>query len=154
MINFWSKLKHKFCSKYNSIHNLPIYNWNQIHKTSDFGYLLKNYEKVQHDGLNELWIKIYDEYIKEFGLSKEYQNILKLKINIAKQKADYIVTSDRVKLNFIALDEAKLKEIETKEAPDTFRKTLMHIEKSQGVKMNDKQLSVYEFYHYINNING
>jgi len=153
-MKFLNNLYHRFCKKYTSIHNLPIYNWNKIHETGDLGYLFLEYKKSDFKGLIHLWDSIYSEYIKEFGLSKEYKEILKLKVNIAKQKADYISTGDRIKLNFIALDESRLQEIEKKEPKQSIHKTLMHIEKAQGVRITDKNTTVYEFYNYINNING
>jgi len=153
-MKFLNNLYHRFCKKYTSIHNLPIYNWNKIHETGDLGYLFLEYKKSDFKGLIHLWDSIYSEYIKEFGLSKEYKEILKLKVNIAKQKADYIHSRDRIKLNFIALDESRLQEIEKKEPKQSIHKTLMHIEKAQGVRITDKNTTVYEFYNYINNING
>lgn len=153
-MKFLNNLYHRFCRKYTSIHNLPIYNWNKIHETGDLGYLFLKYKKSDFNGLIQLWEVIYSEYIKEFGLSKDFKDILKLKVNIAKQKAEFIETGDRIKLNFIALDENRLKEIEKSEPKQSFYKTLMHIEKSQGVRLTDKTTTVYEFYNYINNLNG
>ena len=54
---------------YSSIDDLPQWNWVQIHKTGNLGYIkkLENYRNIKIDNslvLEQLWLQIYDEYLK------------------------------------------------------------------------------------------
>ena len=69
-------------SYYLSIDELPIYNWNKIFETSDLDYLKKNNnKKVKEEFLVELWVKLQNEYLDEFGL----ESIFKQKLEIQKK---------------------------------------------------------------------
>ncbi len=103
-----------------------------------------------HKSLELLWETIYDEYLMEFGLSKDYKQVMKLKKSIALQKADYIEKEDRILLNFIAADEIALKDLyERTKNSVTFRKSLEFIEKKQGVKQNLRKITVGEYFSYL-----
>ena len=63
---------------YNSIENLPIYNFNKIGETGDLKYLLKNESaKVSIDILEETYSKILTEYLDataKFGNNSQLYN--------------------------------------------------------------------------------
>ena len=82
LFNKYAKnLQHKPASVYSSIDDLPQWNWVQIHKTGNLAYIKKldTYRKLDQDSsstLEQIWLNIYDEYLEEFGLSKEYKELL------------------------------------------------------------------------------
>ncbi len=144
----------RFSKKYSSIDDLPMFNWNKIHETNELKWLFNN--KVEIDNtveLEELWGTIYDEYLQEFGLSKEYKEILAAKRKIANLQADYIIKGDRVILNFINIEKNALESLyDNTKGGSTFRDSLVHLEKMQGIKINTKEITVADYYNYLRSI--
>lgn len=144
----------RFAKRYNSIDNLPMYNWQKIHDSGEYKWLFKS--KVEIENTEELalsWANIYDEYLSEFGISKNFEEILSKKKQIALLKADYITKNDRVLLNFINVEENALKSLyESTEKGSTFRESLVHLEKMQGIKINTREITVADYYNYLRSI--
>ena len=142
---------------YKSIDDLPQWNWVQIHKTDNLAYLKKldSYRKIEKEVTNELqdlWQTIYDEYLEEFGLSKEYIEHLNKKKEIARLKKEYILTGDRNILNLIDIEEAELIDSYTKTESQEFESVVVGIEKMQGIRIDPKKITVYQYNNYIRNL--
>ncbi len=155
-LNLLKKRGHSFKQqlKYTSIDNLPQWNWVQIHKTGNLAYLviLPSYRKLKEDNtkeLKELWNEIYDEYLEEFGFSKEYKELLECKRQIAMLKNEYIATSDRSLLNLIEMEELDFKNTFDSSESLGYEEICLAIEKRQGLPINPKELTVYKYNHYI-----
>ena len=149
-----TKLLSKYGNKYSSIDDLPMYNWKKIHDTDELKWLFVTKQEVENNELLERrWALIYDEYLNEFGLSDEYKEILKVKRKIANLQADYIIKGDRVLLNFINIEKNALESLyDTSKKGSTFRDSLVHLEKMQGIKINTKQITVADYYNYLRSI--
>lgn len=146
----------KYQNTYNSIDNLPYWNWQKIHETGNFSYLkkLESYRDIDIDTSKDLeakWEEIYEEFIEEFGISENYKEMLERKVNICNLKNDYVQSGDRVILNYIKLEEKLLKDYEVKEEI-TFREMVNKIEKHQGVILNAKEITVAKFFSYLNTL--
>jgi len=144
----------RFSKKYSSIDDLPMYNWKKIHDTNQLKWLFASKVDCENNlELETLWGRIYDEYLHEFGLSKEYQDILKLKRKIANLQADYIVKGDRMVLNYINIEKNALESLyDTSKKGSTFRESLIHLEKMQGIKINTMEITVADYYNYLRSI--
>ena len=144
----------RFSKKYSSIDDLPMYNWKKIHDTNELKWLFASKADCENNlELETLWGRIYDEYLNEFGLSKEYQDILKLKRKIANLQAEYIVKGDRIVLNYINIEKNALESLyDTNKKGSTFRESLVHLEKMQGIKINTKEITVADYYNYLRSI--
>ena len=149
-----TNLLSKYSNKYASIDDLPMYNWKKIHDTNDLKWLFVTKQEVENNELLERrWALIYDEYLNEFGLSDEYKEILKVKRKIANLQADYIIKGDRVLLNFINIEKNALESLyDTSKKGSSFRDSLVHLEKMQGIKINTKQITVADYYNYLRSI--
>jgi len=139
---------------FKSIDDLPQWNWVQIHKTDNLAYLKKldSYRKIENETskeLNEIWTTIYDEYLEEFGLSKEYLEHLNKKKEITKLKSDYIFTGDRNILNLIDIEESELMDSSTKKETQTFESVVVGLEKIQKVSIDVKKITVYQYNNYL-----
>lgn len=101
--------------------------------------------------LNKLWEDIYNEYLGEFGLSDNYEEILKQKKKIASLQADYLITGDRIIINYVNIEKEQLKVLTKRDKTKdiTFREGIAQLEKSQGFKINTRQLSVADYYNYL-----
>ena len=155
-----SNLLLRYADKYVSIDDLPMYNWKKIHDTDELKWLFVKKQEVENNELLERrWAAIYDEYLNEFGLSQEYKEILKVKRKIANLQADYIIKGDRIILNYINIEKNALESLyDSSKGGSSFRESLVHLEKMQGIKINTKQITVADYYNYLrsikNNNNG
>lgn len=139
---------------YKSIYKLPQWNWNQIHQTNNYGYLIKktSYLKLELDNskeLKQIWYHIYDEFIEEFGLTKSYLELLEAKKRIAAMQHQYIQTGDRSILNMIEIEEMDMKEQFEKNEGVRFEAIVMAIEKRQSMPIDPKEITVYKFNNYL-----
>lgn len=125
-----------------------------MHETGEYKYLFKRkVEIVNTKELEDLWGNIYDEYIKEFGLGRDYLEIKSSKERIAKLKADYIIKEDRLLLNHINVEENALKSLYGSNLNSgSFRDSLVHLEKMQGIKIKTKEITVADYYNYLRSI--
>lgn len=146
----------RFYDKYNSISNLPLYIWEEIHKTNKLSYLIKTKVEVKNcPQLASIWANIYNEYLLEFGLSEKYNDILNLKRQIAIKQAEYIITNDRILLTYINLDKENLKVLTKPIAKvSNFRENIINIEKIQGVKINPMNITVLEYFNYLKHLSN
>lgn len=128
-----------------------MYNWQKIKETNQYKYLLKKDVDVPNsERLELLWSKIYDEFIAEFGISSDYQKLLRKKRQIALLKAEFISKEDRVLINFINVEENMLKQMyKGMEQQISFRENLIRLEKKQGFKMDSKKITVADYYNYL-----
>lgn len=95
----------------------------------------------------EVWERLHDEYIKEFGLSKVHAKILKVIKDKAIQELDYVITGDRFKLTLIEMEETRLKNIiNTAGTGVSIEEMLVHMSKWLGQWIKTKEISVKEFF--------
>ena len=139
---------------FSSIDDLPQWNWSMIHKTGNLSYLKKldSYRKIEEDNTNVLesiWLNIYDEYLEEFGLSKEYKDILERKKEIARLKNEFIMTDNRSLLNFIKIEEIELEATFDKYESMSLESVVIGIERMQKVSIDVKKITVYEYNNYL-----
>ena len=147
-------LSSKYLNKYSSIDDLPMYNWKKIHDTNELKWLFVTKQEVENNELLEKrWALIYDEYLNEFGLSDEYKEILNVKRKIANLQADYIIKGNRITLNYINIEKNALESLyDSSKKGSSFRESLVHLEKMQGIKINTKQITVADYYNYLRSI--
>ena len=131
-----------------------MYNWQKIHDTNELKYLFVKKQEIENNEiLVRLWASIYDEYLEEFGISKDYKDILKAKRKIANLQADYIIKGERILLNFINIEKNALESMyDSTKKGSTFRDSLVHLEKIQGIKINTKEITVADYYNYLRSI--
>lgn len=131
---------------YRAIDELPLYNWNKC-----LAGELKFIRRAQNgsDELDvEAWELVYDEYLKEFGLSKVHEKILKCIKDKAIQELDYVITGDRFKLTLIEMEENRLKNIlSTAGTGVSVDQTLIHLSKWLGQWIKPKEITVLEFFN-------
>ncbi len=141
---------------FTTIDELPIKIWFEIHKKGDYTKLIKT-DIVLNENiliqLNSIWEKIYNEFIDRFGLSDEFLADLRDEIKLANLKAEYIITGQKYYRTLIKIEEEKKRilNLEIKE-PAELETILAKMSKYYGFKLSGKELTVVEYYSYINNI--
>lgn len=142
---------------YKSIDNLPILVWERIHKTEDITNLIIDKQEItdeQKEKLNEVWKKIYNEYIEVFGFSEQFKNVYEQKTKIARLKVKKIISGDLSIENFIRIEQIKLNNMEKRIeiAPDIYD-TKIIIEKKLGIRIPLNEVTVREFFSYMKDLN-
>ena len=137
---------------YNTIHELPMWNFFMINKTEDYKYLFKVYdpnEKVTQK-LVLLWQKINTELFDELGVSNEMQDHFRAirRLNIA--KIDALIHGGA----YLTLYELEQKQFERMKSnnsasEESFYKSKIGVEKVVGTFLDLKKISVYEYYQYV-----
>ena len=156
-ISFWKKSKKELeLDCYNSIDELPIKIWFDIHKTVNFKKLLKSGEcknEKTYIKLFELWQKSYNEFIERFGLSDEFLSDLQIEIKIANLQADLIITKQKHLNTLIKIEQEKMRinNFEISEPAD-IESILAKMSKYYGFKLSSRELTTAEYYSYLNNI--
>jgi hypothetical protein len=152
---FWKKstteLKQLNC--FRSIDELPIKIWFDIHSSGDYRLLLKGITKEECDfeRLYDYWKELYNEYIERFGLSESFLENLNLQIEIAKLKADLLITGKRHLRTIIKIKEEELNYGNTRvKKPLGLEELLARMSKFYSFKLESKELTVTQYYSYLN----
>lgn len=137
---------------YDSIEELPIWNWFKIQENDDVSYLLKAQSKLNDDQkieLGQVFERIYQEFLKLFGISDEFYQIISLRREIAIMKLDMYLNNDASMETFIEIKELELAKLLKSNEGSTTHELKARIEKFMGFRLDEKMVSVKEFYSYI-----
>lgn len=140
---------------YNSIEELPLFNWWKFNETKDVKHFLKVYSDVNTAKLlllETIYSKLMNQYTKEFGINEHLLLVLEKQIDIAKLKADFmngigIITS-------IEVAEIELQELVRGVKGMGFYEIKALIEKQMGFRIDPNVTTVMEYYSYIKLIDG
>lgn len=147
------KLKRK---AYNSIDNLPIFNWNKV-RDGELGYLYESenegkISKKEILKLRDLWEVLFNDYFVRFGKNDYFKEYLSKRVSIAKMQVDCILNNKPSLSTFIEIAQLELDEMRS-EPPD-FMSTIVTLEKHLGFSIDVYTCSVTKYHAYLNNING
>ena len=130
---------------YQSIKELPMLNLINIYEESDLKYLLK---KGSLDfRAYPIFENIQNEIIDNFGISKDFQNKLKLQIQLERMYNRLFVTQDKSFKLHIANIEEQLSKFDNKETKFDLFDAIVSMQKN-GLHVDIKTVTVYEFYKY------
>jgi len=136
---------------YNSIDELPIFNWWKIAETGNLIYLHKDSDYTKTDySLVSLWNSLQNEYLDTFGITDEFEQILKLKKKWIIKKSDYLLTGERFKLNEISMIETDIQDAMNTKITVDKDDTIVMLETKLSRELNPKEISVKKYYNYIN----
>jgi hypothetical protein len=113
-----------------------------LHKDSD-------YTKVDYS-LVGLWNNLQNQYLDEFGITEEFEQILKLKKKWIIKKADYLLTGERFKLTELDIIEAEINETMNSKITVDKDDTVIMLETKLNRELNPHKISVKKYYNYIN----
>lgn len=155
---FWKKstteLKQLNC--FRSIDELPIKVWFDIHGSGDYRLLLKviiTIDESDFERLFDFWQELYNEYMDRFGLSEEFKDNLNKQIEIANLKAQLVITGKRHLRTIIKIKEEELNSGKTDvEKPVELETLLARMSKYYGFKLESKELTVTQYYSYLNTV--
>jgi hypothetical protein len=133
---------------YNSIDNIPCWNFDKIISTGDYFFLFKGQpEKINSKELEKIWENIYDEFIKEFGISEQFKMYLE-------RMGAYVQCLDMA-YNGGDKSQLTMAEINKRRAEDYLKSNESKhdiyavVSKYMGFPCKAKELTVKEFYGYL-----
>ena len=137
---------------FNSIDELPIWNFWKISETGNLIYLRKNADYSKKDySLYDLWESLNDEYFNDYGINERLIQLMKLKKDWVLKKAEYFLDGNRFALNEIDMIESDIWDLENSATPKLKNTdTLIFLEEKLGREIDSKATSVRKFYDYIN----
>lgn len=133
---------------YGHLSELPLHNWIQC--TDGKLHYVRKGEKGNNSQDLEAWEKIYNDYLKEYGLSKTYKKMLEAIRKKALAELDFVITNDRFKLTEADIQESILSTmLKNKGNGMTIEKTLIHLSKWIGYWLKPKNISTKEYFDLL-----
>lgn len=93
-----------------SIDEMPLFNWIRCNDNK-LEYARKNKKGNQFQDLIN-WKRLYNEYLKEFGLDRRYKRYLDAKKKRAILQSEYIITKEKFKITEIEIQDQQIKDLE------------------------------------------
>lgn len=125
---------------------MPLYNWIKCTESDNKEFVRKGKQGNKKND-NRAWTKIYDEYIKTYGLSKYYERLLNQYKKKALAELNYVISDDKFEFTRIEMETQKLERIlKNGGKGSTIEQTLIHLSKWIGYWIKVKDISVKEFF--------
>lgn len=140
---------------------IPVYNWMQLHEHNDVRFMAKRATDLEHDEINYVensvmrknFFRIWNQTIKEFGLSDKYREYMEMQKRWGIEMAKYLQTGDRMHVteaNIIKIDlDTRFRE----ENPTKVGEVIAMIEKHFGIHLDTRKCSLYKYQNYLNLMN-
>lgn len=125
--------------------------WNSLNESGKLIYLVKEGESIDVRAVKAFEM-LQNDFIDHFGVSKEYQKKLRKKIEIELLELEVLHTKDKSKNVFIRIAKKELEEMENHKVHGNDSKLKMAIEKYLGFRLNLREVSVFDFYSYANEL--
>ena len=127
---------------YNSIEEMPLYNWRKCQEHGELFYCRKDLtkkagRKVNEKLDNEAWDEIYDTFLLEFGLGKDMIRIFELRLEIAELECDLVITENRFLINQIERLKQELKDLIEKPVENDMDDIINYIEMWRKIEINE-----------------
>lgn len=136
---------------YKDISEFPTYNWFKCIDTKDYKYCLIKPIECNQEQVNECqeaFERYYCEYLDTFGVSEQLQDIIRLQNDILSLKIDMVLTEDKSMQFNIDMVQLQLNDkLNVKQSKTNTAK--IAIEKYLGFRINEKEVSVKEYYDYL-----
>jgi len=131
---------------YSSIKDLPVGLFDDINRTGNYKLLLKSGILPPKYNLEKRWLRIYDEFINEFGLSDQFKEWVRLKREWAKLCVDVHLKDQAFKSSILEL---KSRLIQEKEKEMRGGSSLGEIASAMGVEVDIYKMTTFVFYHNL-----
>lgn len=136
---------------FETIDEMPIILWDKLCNENDLKYLLKSGEL--DDRAVSIYENIYDQIIKNFGISEKYKQILRLQIKIESLWHDVLVNGNKWKELQANIEEDNLdKLLKLKVDKIDIYESLFSIEKNLNFSIDYDKISIRKYYNYCINI--
>jgi hypothetical protein len=99
----------------------------------------------------EVWTKLQDEYLHEFGLNEAFINLMNIQVEKAQAELDFIISEKRQVLNKINQLEAKLQQILVSKGENIdVKDVIIYINRHFKTSHTIYSITVDEYFRMIN----
>ncbi len=139
---------------FDSIKNLVVSRWWDIHETNDFTILLKDPEKnslfkTKHF-CYDAWDEIQEQYIIEFGIPKKSKEYYSKVSEVTILRVNHSLSNDNWDLLLLNIAIGELEDLTVTEKKQSNFKTKTIIENVLGRDYIDPdKVKVIDYYHYV-----
>jgi len=133
---------------YDDIDEFPWWNWKRCQKGQK-QYTRKDVNKGTEEDDEKAWDKIYDGYLLEFGLGKDYAYYFELKAEKAILECRLVYEENQFLQNRINVLELKIKEILERGETQGDDKVLVYLSKWMSTIIQEKTTSVKMVYQML-----
>lgn len=155
LFKFFQRLSSRSLPIWDNIEDMPVWNWMRVHEKGDLRYIYKissDRELPSQCPDMDCWRRLYDQYIREFGINERYLEYLQKKKDIAIKKCDRIISGDRSLETLIEVDEIELRDMLSAGENMKFIEVIAAIEKHLGFQLNQHTVTVVKYYTYLRQI--
>lgn len=135
---------------YQTLDEMPLWNWIKV-TDGDHRYVRKSIA-VGSPKLDQLFFdQIYDEYIRDFGLSELHKKMLQAIRKRTLLELDYVITRNQFLVTEIEIQIARLEGMMKNNGSGmTIEQTVIHISKWMNTWINIKTISVRDYFNLMN----
>lgn len=134
---------------YNSIEEIPIFNWWKI-SDGETNYIQKFIKEIVPLEIKVKRIeKLQQEYFDTFGVSDEFANFFESKKELLDMECELHITGDKFLRTKINLLKKKLKSENDYQRKGNNYTVKAYLDKYMGVRLDPKEVSVKEYYTYL-----
>ena len=124
---------------------MPLYNWIKCSE-GDLTFTRLGEEGNETQDFNS-WCNLYDAYIRSYGLSKKYKEILKAMRKKALIELDYAIKRDRFSLTLLEIENQNLKILlENNGQGVSIEQSLVHLSRFVGYWIRSKEITAGEYF--------
>lgn len=123
-------------------------NWIELNESEDLTHLSRTGEICER--ADSVYFKMLDELTDTFGISEDIILLQRNKIRIEEMYYKQTKTGDMSNQLFIDILEIKNQGLKSKHKKSDLFEAVANIEKSQNVSKSVIELTVWEFYKYVN----
>ena len=134
---------------YDDIEDFPLYNWRKIQEQNLFKFVRKDVDSGTVKNDKKFWVKIQDSFLKEFGLTKEYERILELQIEIAELECDLVINDTPFLQNKIRHLNQELEDLRNRGGESDMDETIHYIESWRKIEINERTTTVRKFFKLL-----
>ena len=128
-------------------------NWWKLHEELNFKWLLEDKNKKPNKYAKKVLKSLKNDFTNEFGIDRRYEEYLDKLIKLTLLNIEIAKTKDRSKKIFADMLEIDIDELLSESEKQTVKdKGLGIVSKHLGTNIQIKEISVYEFYNHIRNI--
>jgi hypothetical protein len=129
---------------------MPLYNWVQVTEEGKMEYVCKDIELAAKVDLQSAWERVYDDYLRRYGLSKLQKRLLEVRRKKALLELEYVITRDRFNLTLIEIEERNIEQmINNRGAGVSITTALVYLSKWVGYRLNWKELTTLEYFNIM-----
>ena len=113
-------------------------------------YVCKDIELAAKVDLQSAWERVYDDYLRRYGLSKLQKRLLEVRRKKALLELEYVITRDRFNLTLIEIEERNIEQmINNRGAGVSITTALVYLSKWVGYRLNWKELTTLEYFNIM-----